>query len=140
MSDFLQHFAHEFSMLNKDNLERVGELYSSDVSFTDPLHHIQGLAAMQRYFEQLYSNVSELHFDFHRFDEVSSGEGYLVWTMSYSHPRLAQGRTITVEGCSHLRWHEKVYWHRDYFDAGALLYEHLPLMGRIIAWLKRRLA
>ncbi|QHF41154.1 transcriptional regulator [Pseudomonas sp. S34] len=31
------------------------------------------------------------------------------------------------------------YRHRDYFDAGALLYEHLPVLSRAIAWLKRRL-
>ncbi|RMQ45518.1 hypothetical protein ALQ04_03744 [Pseudomonas cichorii] len=140
MSEFLQRFAHDFAALNKDNLERVGELYSDDVSFTDPLHQIHGLTAMRRYFAELYANVSELHFEFHRFDEVRPGEGYLVWTMSYSHPRLARGRLINVEGCSHLHWHEKVYRHRDYFDAGALLYEHLPIMGRLIAWLKKRLA
>ncbi|GFM73399.1 nuclear transport factor 2 family protein [Pseudomonas capsici] len=140
MSEFLQRFAHDFAALNKDNLERVADLYSDNVSFTDPLHHIQGLPAMQDYFAQLYSNVSDLHFDFHRFDEVRPGEGYLVWTMSYSHPRLKRGRVIKVEGCSHLHWQEKVYRHRDYFDAGALLYEHLPIMGGLIAWLKKRLA
>jgi hypothetical protein len=109
------------------------------VQFTDPLHQIHGLPEMRRYFAQLYANVSDLHFDFHGFDEVSQGNGYLRWTMSYSHPRLAKGRTIKVEGCSHLLWHHKVYQHRDYFDAGALLYEHLPIMGPMIAWLKRRL-
>ena len=31
------------------------------------------------------------------------------------------------------------YRHRDDFDAGALHYEHLPVLGREIAWLKRRL-
>ena len=29
---------------------------------------------------------------------------------------------------------------RDYFDAGNLLYEHLPVLGAAIRWLKRRLA
>ncbi|KPW09577.1 Uncharacterized protein ALO91_03445, partial [Pseudomonas syringae pv. aceris] len=113
--------------------------YSEDVSFSDPMHDIHGLAAMRRYFGELYANVQDLHFDFQAFDEVRPGEGYLVWTMSYSHPRLAAGRTIRVEGCSHLKWRDKVYRHRDYFDAGALLYEHLPIMGRVIHWLKKRL-
>ena len=44
------------------------------------------------------------------------------------------------EHTAHLPWRERVYRHRDYFDAGALLYEHLPLLGSVIAWLKRRLA
>ena len=94
---------------------------------------------MRRYFADLYSNVSELNFDFHGFDTVAEGEGYLRWTMRFRHPRLAGGQVIEVPGCSHLLWHDKVYRHRDYFDAGALLYEHVPLLGRVIRWLKRRM-
>lgn len=141
MTDFLHRFAERFAALNKDNLDQLGELYSQDVSFRDPLHEIQGLTAIRHYFDELYANVSDLRFDFHAFDEVRSGEGYLTWTMHYSHPRLANGRSIHVEGCSHVQWRDgKVYRHRDYFDAGALLYEHLPVMGRVINWLKKRLA
>ena len=71
--------------------------------------------------------------------QVRDGEGYLRWTMSYRHPRLKKGELIRVEGCSYLLWNGKVHQHRDYFDAGALLYENLPLMGSAIRWLKGRL-
>jgi limonene-1,2-epoxide hydrolase len=141
MSDFLPQFAHTFAALNKDNLHRLAELYSTNAVFCDPLHEVHGLANMQAYFAQMYANVSALQFDFHSFDQVSDGQGYLRWTMSYRHPRLAGGQLIEVEGCSHLLWRDaKVYQHRDYFDAGALLYEHLPVLGGVIGWLKRRLA
>ncbi|TBU96323.1 nuclear transport factor 2 family protein [Phytopseudomonas dryadis] len=141
MSDFLRRFAEGFAALDKHNLDRLGELYSDDIQFRDPLHRIEGLAALHRYFEQLYGNVTELHFDFHGHDLVAEGEGYLRWSMRYRHPRLAAGQPITLPGCSHLRWHsDKVYQHRDYFDAGHLLYEHLPLFGVLIRWLKGRLA
>ncbi|WP_130926397.1 nuclear transport factor 2 family protein [Pseudomonas sp. Sample_14] len=139
MSEFLRSFAREFSGLNKANLYRLGELYSDDIHFTDPLHEVQGLAQLRDYFSELYANVSDLRFDFHGFDQIREGEGYLRWVMSYRHPRLAKGREIRVGGCSHLLWRDKVYRHRDYFDAGALLYEHLPILGRAIAWLKRRM-
>jgi hypothetical protein len=139
MSDFLRRFAQHFVQLNKDNLQRLGELYTDDVRFTDPLHEVQGLGQLSRYFGELYANVSDLRFDFHGFDQVGDGEGYLRWIMSYRHPRLGGGRLIRVVGCSHLRWRDKVYSQRDYFDAGALLYEHLPVLGRAIAWLKRRM-
>ena len=139
MSSFLRQFAQRFAQLDKDNLQRLGELYTDDVRFTDPLHEVQGLGHLRGYFAELYANVSELRFDFHGFDQIAEGEGYLRWVMSYRHPRLAGGRLIRVDGCSHLRWRDKVYCHRDYFDAGALLYEHLPVLGRAIAWLKRRM-
>ncbi|MNN86760.1 hypothetical protein D3C81_2042130 [compost metagenome] len=88
--------------------------------------------------------MRDLHFEFHGCDALREGgnesEGYLRWTLSYRHPRLAGGRPIRVTGCSHLLWSDgRVYRHRDYFDAGALLYEHLPVFGALIAWLKRRL-
>ena len=64
------------------------------------------------------------------------------WAIRYS-PTVAidmpDGIILDSSGCSHLLWHDKVYRHRDYFDAGALLYEHLPVLGRVIAWLKRRM-
>ncbi|MEE1947956.1 nuclear transport factor 2 family protein [Pseudomonas alcaligenes] len=140
MSDFLRRFATEFAALDAGNLARLGELYSDDVLFRDPLHEVRGLPALQRYFAEMYANVGRLDFDFHGFDQVCDGEGYLRWTMHFRHPRLRGGAPISVDGCSHLLWRDKVYQHRDYFDAGAMLYEHLPLMGGVIAWLKRRLA
>lgn len=141
MSDFLPQFAHTFTGLNKHNLHRLAELYSDEAVFCDPLHEVHGLVNIERYFAQMYANVSALQFDFHALDQVGAGQGYLRWTMSYRHPRLAGGELIAVEGCSHLLWRDaKVYQHRDYFDAGALLYEHLPVLGGVIGWLKRRLA
>lgn len=139
-AEFLQRFATAFSSLDASNLDKLGELYSDDVHFQDPLHEIQGLPALRAYFQELYANVQELHFQFYGFDQLYPGAGYLRWKMSFRHPRLRGGRLIEVEGCSHLQWSNKVYAHRDYFDAGALLYEHLPLLGRLIGWLKSRLA
>ncbi|WP_259754939.1 nuclear transport factor 2 family protein [Pseudomonas sp. GCEP-101] len=140
MSSFLQSFARRFAALDATSLHRLDELYSQNIRFQDPLHRVDGLADLRRYFAGLYANVQELRYDFHGFDEVAPGQGYLRWTLHYRHPRLAGGARVAVEGCSHLRWGERVEFHRDYFDAGALLYEHLPLMGSVIRWLKRRLA
>lgn len=140
MSEYLKRFAERFSELDADNLERLGELYSDTVRFRDPLHEVQGLVALRAYFEQLYANVQDVRFEFHGHDQVNDGLGYLRWTLQYRHPRLNKGRTIQVRGCSCLMWQDKVYLHHDYFDAGALLYEQLPVMGSVISWLKRRLA
>lgn len=140
MSDFLQGFARDFAALDQYHLDGLDRLYSPDIQFTDPLHQINGLPRLREYFAGLYANISQPCFDFHGIDPLAEGEGYLRWSMSYRHPRLDGGREIRVEGCSHLLWREaRVYRHRDYFDAGALLYEHLPLMGSAIHWLKRRL-
>jgi len=141
MTEFLREFAKGFASLNKNNLQRLPELYSYDIAFADPMHEVQGLSDLHVYFAELYANVQHLKFDFHAFDQVREGKGYLRWTMNYSHPRLNGGKTIQVQGCSHLLWSDnRVFQHRDFFDAGAMLYEHLPIMGRAIRWLKGRLA
>ena len=141
MSIDLQAFAERFTALNAHNLAPLAELYHPDVVFQDPLHRVRGLAALQAYFAELYANVTELRFEFLGLDVVSDTQGYLRWTMQYRHPRRAGGQLVCVEGCSHLVFCEqKVISHRDYFDAGALLYEHVPLLGRLIRWLKGRLA
>lgn len=142
MSEFLQRFARDFASLDASNLDRLGLLYADDIHFSDPLHDVHGLTELRRYFEQLYANVSQLDFDFSGFDQVQDGQGYLRWTMRYRHPRLQGGAPITLQGCSLLLWNAegKVVRHQDFFDAGALLYEHIPLLGCVIRWLRRRLA
>lgn len=142
MSEFLQRFARDFASLDASNLDRLGLLYADDIHFNDPLHDVHGLTELRRYFEQLYANVSQLDFDFSGFDQVQDGQGYLRWTMRYRHPRLQGGAPITLQGCSLLLWNAegKVVRHQDFFDAGALLYEHIPLLGCVIRWLRRRLA
>ncbi|GLO58505.1 transcriptional regulator [Pseudomonas putida] len=140
MHSYLQTFAERFASLDAHTLDMLGDLYSEDVTFRDPLHQLSGLPALRGYFAQLYANVQEVRYTFEGYDEVQPGHGYLRWTLHFRHPRLGNGALISLQGCSHLRWHERVHFHQDYFDAGALLYEHVPIMGSAVRWLKGRLA
>ncbi|MDB6442531.1 nuclear transport factor 2 family protein [Pseudomonas sp. 21TX0197] len=140
MSAYLQQFAERFASLDGDNLDTLEKLYSEDVVFCDPLHHIRGLQDLRAYFAQLYANAEDIRYLISGTDEVQPGQGYLRWTLQFRHSRLAHGQQITLQGCSHLQWHDRVHFHQDYFDAGALLYEHIPVMGGAIRWLKGRLA
>jgi hypothetical protein len=140
MSAYLQKFAEDFATLTGDNLDALEKLYSEDIIFRDPLHQIRGLTDLRAYFFELYANADDIRYAFASADEVRPGEGYLRWTLQFRHPRLARGQHITLQGCSHLLWRDRVHFHQDYFDAGALLYEHIPVMGGAIRWLKGRLA
>jgi len=140
MSTYLQQFAERFAQLDGDHLDRLENLYSEDITFRDPLHRIDGLDDLRAYFAQLYANAHDIRYVFAGADEVTPGQGYLRWTLQFRHPRLAGGRPISLQGCSYLQWRDRVHFHQDFFDAGALLYEHIPLMGGAIRWLKGRLA
>jgi len=61
--------------------------------------------------------------------------------MTYQHPSLNKGQPIKVEGASKLVVQDdRIISHRDYFDAGNLLYEHIPVLKNVIRFLKRRMS
>lgn len=136
----MKHFLDTFQKLDAGNLDLLTEIYAADIRFIDPAHEIRGLDRLTDYFAALYKNVTAIRFDFHH--ALSSGnEAWVQWEMAFSHPRIKRGKTVTVSGASHLEFDAagKVFLHRDYFDLGAMLYEHLPLLGGVITALKRRL-
>ncbi|MFT6904081.1 MAG: hypothetical protein ACJAS1_000726 [Oleiphilaceae bacterium] len=137
----VEHFKSLYRTMCAEDLqeELLEEVYDEDLLFQDSFHKIQSRAAFLRYCSELYQNLKSCDFDFH--DQwISDGQAMLTWTMAYSHPKLNRGKHISVSGSSHIRFNEKVYFHQDYFDGGALLYEHVPVLGSIIQQLKKRMA
>ena len=59
--------------------------------------------------------------------------------MHFRHPKLGS-KLIDVRGVSHLKWTDKIDFHEDFYDMGAMLYEQVPLIGSVTQWLKQRLA
>ena len=136
MKDFLE----VYRSLSGENLHRLADIYTADVHFVDPAHEIKGLDNLRDYFDNLYTNVTSVKFQFH--DHFRSEEsGYVRWTMLLSHPRLNSGRQIEVPGSSFLKFSsdDKVSYHRDYFDLGSMLYQHIPVLGGIVKYINRRL-
>lgn len=133
----LERFLRVYQQLDRDHLHLLGEVYADDVSFTDPLHQVSGLAALGDYFARMYANVTSVRFDFERV-LAGGGEAMLTWTMHLQHPRLSPSEPLALPGATHLRFGDKVHYHRDYFDAGALLYERLPVLGGVVRAIRRR--
>ncbi len=134
-----QRVKEAYLSIGSENVADLESLYTSDIHFEDPSHAVQGKRSLMRYLHKQFSNVSKCSFKFHS-SIASETDIFLAWTMFFNHPQLRGGDTIRVEGSSYLRTRNgKIYYHRDYFDMGAMLYEHLPLLGRIIQRLKQRL-
>lgn len=137
----IEHFKTLFRTMCAEDLQEdlLEVVYADNLLFQDSFHKIESRAAFLNYCAELYQNLKSCDFEFH--DQwLSEGQAMLTWTMTYSHPKLKSGRHISVQGASHIRFHEKVYFHQDYFDGGALLYEHVPVLGSIIQQLKKRMA
>ena len=88
----------------------------------------------------MYQNLSACEFVIQQVI-TQDNQAAVYWQMSYQHPKLGQGKIVTVTGHSHLKAQdEKVIYHRDYFDLGEMLYEQLPVVGKLIRWLRSRAA
>ncbi|WP_281556335.1 nuclear transport factor 2 family protein [Thalassomonas sp. RHCl1] len=138
MPVWLDKFITIYQSLCADNLEILAELYHQDIIFQDPVHAIKGIQELSAYFDRLYQNIFYCRF---RITQIvqDGNQAAVYWQMEFAHKRLNQGRQIQVEGHTLLMGKEdKVIYHRDYLDLGQMIYEHIPLLGRLILWLKAR--
>ncbi|TPH12086.1 nuclear transport factor 2 family protein [Litorilituus lipolyticus] len=135
---WLDNFINIYSQLSVDNLHLLDRLYHQDIIFIDPMHSLQGLAQLNSYFSNLYSNLASC--DFTIVQVIHEGnQAAIYWQMKFCHPRLNKGQEVEVSGSSHIQGdNDKVTYHRDYVDVGAMLYEHIPFIGKLIAFIKRR--
>ncbi len=137
MQPVVERFTQTYRQLSVRSLGLLSDLYSDDIEFQDPFHRIAGLPALRQYLAALYAHVEACSFRFE--DDVRQGNcAVLTWTMQLNHPRLNAGAVVTVPGSTLIRFRDKVFYHRDYFDAGAMLYEQLPLIGMLIRTIKGR--
>ena len=133
----VEQFNEMYQTLDKDNMQLLRGVYSDDIIFVDALHEIQGIDALEKYFASMYQNLEYCRFDIH---DVQSGESsaYLSWKMDYAHPKLGGGKNISVDGVTHLKFDDKVTYHRDYADMGQMLYENIPVLGSAIRFFKKQ--
>lgn len=136
-----QRFYRDFSSAD---LSQLSDLYAADVLFVDPVHRVQGLAALEAYFRSMGNGLISCSFTFESAStpqvlDKHSNHVFYVWRMEFRHKRLRGGEPVTVRGVSRIVFNERIIYHEDFYDMGAMLYEHLPLMGRCINWLRQRL-
>ncbi|WP_435237728.1 nuclear transport factor 2 family protein [Psychromonas sp. PT13] len=136
-SPVLTNFCRVYQSLSVDNLNQLHEVYSKDVEFVDAVDAIHGIDAVTEYFGHLYQNMKYCHFLIDNIVE-QEGRACLTWRMEYAHHKINSGKKIIVEGSSFLKFTDKIDYHRDYVDMGQMLYEHLPVIGRVIKGIKNK--
>lgn len=131
--------ANAYKSLGEGDSSLVEALYTEDTYFEDPTQGIQGRAALMSHIDSTFVNISNFNFKSHRM-LASDTDVFISWTQIFNHKKLAGGKTIRVEGSTYLKTRNgKIYYQRDYFDLGAVVYENLPIIGPIIKRLRSRL-
>lgn len=134
----MQRFLTFYREFNQASVAQLSDYYHPDIEFCDPLHKIHGLSSLERYFSGMSEQLLFCEFEF--LSPIAHGDTLVTeWEMRFKHKRLRSGQLLTLAGISHLTFSgDRVIRHRDYFDAGAMIYEHVPLLGRLVRLIKRR--
>lgn len=116
-------------------------IYADNVVFIDPVHRMEGLDALQAYTRKLMGNVQECRFECEHW-LCQGQEAVVQWTMHMRHASLRRGEPIALKGVSLLKLDAqgRICWHEDFYDLGAMVYEHVPLLGAAVRSVKHRLA
>lgn len=140
MTQIVDRIISTYAQLNRETVHSslLADLYADDIVFCDPLHRIEGIEALQQYFGGLYKNVEHIQFDFTD-TTANNGSGYLEWVMTFKHPKINGGKAIKVPGVTRIKYDDKVTFHQDYFDSTHMIFDHIPVVGNIIKYLKNRL-
>jgi hypothetical protein len=108
-------------------------LYAPDAYLNDTLVVLEGAPAIVEYFRSTAGKVSSLRVDL--LSMAHAGPDYFVrWQMTVVSPRIRDGTPLSSYGMTHFRFDSdgRVLLHRDFWDAGTGLYEHLPVVGPIV--------
>lgn len=138
-------FKDYYETFSQKPLGYLAELYASDVVFVDPIHRITNREKLTQHFESICSGLTECRFEFVA-ESITETDAWFHWNMVYCHPKLNGGEHLQITGASHIAWYDEshpevgmVNYHEDFYDMGAMIYEHVPLLGRVIKTLKNRL-
>ena len=137
MNDVVDNFKLVFTHLDASNIELIDNLYEKNVTFIDPFNEIRGLGPLRSYFDELYKNVLHCEFQFNE-TYIKDNSAIVIWNMLLTHKTLASAIPIEIAGSTQIRFNNKIYFHRDYFDGGQMLYERLPVIGPIIRIIKKQ--
>ncbi len=128
-----------YHRLDNRQLDQLSQIYHPQIVFIDPVAQHDGIDALQHYFSQLLLKTTTCRFEMTN-QLIQGDAASLFWRMDFAHPSLKKGQLLTLEGTSLLRFaQDRVIYHRDYYDMGAMLYEHVPLLGHAVKAIKARL-
>jgi len=130
-----------FDKLSLENIQLVDQFYDQKVRFQDPVHQLMGADQVKKYYQQLYTNVDSIRFEYDQGAE-SGAMVSLPWKMFLKTKSINGGEEFTVDGISLIVFNAegRVISHRDYFDMGEFVYEKVPVLKWVIRFIKGKLA
>ena len=127
-----------FQSISADSARTVSLIYTEDVWFKDPFNEVQGLEQVSHIFTHMFEQVDAPRFVVTH-SVLQDDQAFLTWDFLFRMRRFSDEEQC-IRGATHVRFASdgRVAYHRDYWDAAEELYEKLPVVGRLMRWLKTR--
>lgn len=135
--EIVTRYGERFRVVDASVARDLGGLYASDIAFTDPVSKLRGLDELRAYFRKFPEQSRRARFEI-RAEIVDVEQAAAFWTMVF--PATESDPERSFEGISHLQYAERIHTQRDYFDLGAAVYQHVPVLGWITNLVDQQLA
>ncbi|MEM7650766.1 MAG: nuclear transport factor 2 family protein [Pseudomonadota bacterium] len=134
LDDYIQYF----EKLNARSIRLIEKIAAPGIRFKDPFNDVQGVDAFERIFEHMFANIDSPKFEVQDYAWGKEGHtAYLRWVLHYK----LKGQSRRIDGMSEVMFSKdgKLMSHIDHWDAGEQFYEHIPVLGALIRFVKSKL-
>ena len=135
----LQRVVDLYTHLRSEQLtNQLSVVYDVQASFQDPFSHVHGLVAIEHIFKDMFESLESPRFEV--LDAFSNGDqAFLTWIMRFEKKGLP--KNMSIQGGTHLYFNSAgdVIVHRGYWDSGQELFAKLPVLGRVIRWVAKKM-
>ena len=120
---------------------QTASVYAPEAYLNDTLLGIDGSRSIEAYFGHTIERSRLLKVEFLERAPVGT-DWYVRWRMTVAADGLNGGQPVVTYGVTQFRFDAqgRVLIHKDFWDAGSGLYEQLPLLGRVIGWIRGAVA
>jgi hypothetical protein len=124
-------FKQLYQTFDNQTVRKLPKLYSPSIVFKDPIHELKGLELLSVYYANFCKPETHCQFEFIN-EIVASDQAFFQWKMHYSHPKINAGKQLTLNGGTLIKFNSHIIYHQDFYDMGAMIYQHLPVLGWVI--------
>jgi hypothetical protein len=121
--------------------DQTATVYAPEAYLNDTLVGIEGSSGIEAYFGHTIGRSRLLQVEF--LERAPAGtDWYVRWRMTVAADGLNGGQPVVTYGVTQFRFDSqgRVLIHKDFWDAGSGLYEQLPVLGRLIGWVRSAVA
>jgi steroid delta-isomerase len=134
-----QYIAFMNTLEQPDALSQIEQLTTPDVRFVDPFNDLTGQAGFYQAMKDFIKEVQNPRFEV-RHRGWDGNTVLIQWHFTGTFKR--SGKPWAFPGTTEILFddHAKVKMHYDHWDSGQHFYQHLPVTGWAIRWIRRKIA